>query len=68
LLGYVSINLIRAEFDKDEKTFEQYPFSGKVLAMLSFATSIDAFDKRINILGCLILLGIGIHAIISPLF
>ena len=110
LLGYVGINLIRAGFDKDGKAFEQDPSTGKVLVMLSFATSIDAlavglsivflkipillsvvmiglvalllsavglfagihlgetFGKRMEILGGLILLGIGIRVVITHLF
>jgi putative Mn2+ efflux pump MntP len=110
LLGYVGINLIRAGFGKDGKAFEQDPSTGKVLVMLSFATSIDAFavglsivflkvpillsvvmiglvalllsaiglfagirlgetfGKRMEILGGLILLGIGIRVVITHLF
>ncbi len=110
LLGYVGINLIRAGFDQDGKAFEQDPSTGKVLVMLSFATSIDAFavglsivflkvpillsvvmiglvalllsavglfagirlgetfGKRMEILGGLILLGIGIRVVITHLF
>jgi putative Mn2+ efflux pump MntP len=110
LLGYVGFNLIRAGFDKDGKAFEQDPSTGKVLVMLSFATSIDAFavglsivflkvpiplsvfmiglvtlllsaiglfagirlgetfGKRMEILGGLILIGIGIRVVITHLF
>ncbi len=110
LLSYVCVNLIRAGFDKDGKAFEQDPSTGKVLVMLSFATSIDAFavglsiaflkvpvlfsvvmiglvalllsaiglfagirlgetfGKRMEILGGLILLGIGIRVVITHLF
>ena len=110
LLGYVGFNLIRSGFDKDGKAFEQDPSTGKVLVMLSFATSIDAFavglsisflgvpillsvvmiglvalllsalglfagirlgeafGKRMEILGGLILLGIGIRVIWDHLF
>ncbi len=110
LLGYVGINLIRAGLDKDGKAFEQDPSTGKVLVILSFATSIDAFavglsiaflnvpiflsvlmigitalllsaiglfagirigetfGKRMEILGGLILFGIGIRVVWSHLF
>lgn len=110
LLGYVGINLIRSGFDKDGKAFEQDPSTGKVLVMLSFATSIDAFavglsialldvpiflsvvmiglvafllsavglfagirlgkvfGKRMEIVGGLILLGIGARVIFTHLF
>jgi putative Mn2+ efflux pump MntP len=110
LLAYVGVNLIRAGFDKDGKAFEQDPSTGKVLVMLSFVTSIDAFavglsisllgvpillsvvmiglvafllstvglfagirlgkvfGKRMEIVGGLILLGIGIRVIFTHLF
>jgi putative Mn2+ efflux pump MntP len=110
LLGYVGINLIRSGWDKDRKAFEQDPSTGKVLVILSFATSIDAFavglsiavlqvpillsvlmiglvalllsaiglfagirlgaafGKRMEIVGGLILLGIGIRVLITHLF
>lgn len=110
LLGYVGFNLIRAGFDQDYEAFEQDPSTGKVLVMLSFATSIDAFavglsiafldvpiflsvlaigltalllsviglfagtslgesfGKRMEILGGLILLGIGIQIVLTHLF
>ncbi len=109
LLGYVSINLIRSGFSKDGQAFEQDPSTGKVLVILSFATSIDAlavgltiallkvpvllavvmiglvalllsalglvagvrlggtFGKRMEILGGLILLGIGIRVVVTHL-
>lgn len=110
LLGYVGIKLIRSGFDKNGKAFEQDPSTGKVLVMLSLATSIDAFavglsiallnvpvllsiimigvvtlllsaiglfagirlgetfGKRMEILGGLILLEIGLRVLITHLF
>ena len=110
LLSYVGINLIRSGFNKDGKAFEQDPSTGKILVILSFATSIDAFavglsiafikvpvfltvimigivalllsavglfagvrlgaafGKRMEIVGGLILLGIGIRVVITHLF
>lgn len=110
LLGYVAINLIRAGLEKDGHAFEQDPSTGKVLVILSFATSIDAFavgltvallkvpvllsvvmiglvalllsvlglfagarlgeafGKRMEILGGLILLGIGLRVVLTHLF
>ena len=52
LLAYVGINLIRAGFDKDGKP-SSMTLTGKVLVMLSFATSIDAFavGSSISFLG-----------------
>jgi len=49
LLGYVAINLIRSGFDQDGHAFEQDPSTGKVLVVLSFATSIDAFAVGLTI-------------------
>lgn len=49
LLAYVGINLIRSGFDKDGKAFEQDPSTGKILVMLSFATSIDAFAVGLSL-------------------
>ncbi|MCX6053764.1 MAG: manganese efflux pump MntP family protein [Chloroflexi bacterium] len=49
LLGYVGINLVRAGFNKNGEAFEQDPSTGKVLVMLSFATSIDAFAVGLSI-------------------
>jgi len=110
LLGYVGVNLIRAGLSKDGEAFEQDPSTGKVLVILSFATSIDAFavglsivflnvpillsvvmigvvalllsamglfagirlgqafGKRMEILGGLILLGIGLRVVFTHLF
>jgi len=107
LLAYVSFNLIRSGFDANGKAFNQDPSTGRVLVVLSFATSIDAFavglsiailkvpillsiimigmvalilsgvglfsgtrlgevfGKRMEILGGLILLGIGIRVVIT---
>jgi manganese efflux pump family protein len=109
LLGYVGINLVCSGLNKDRKAFEQDPSTGKVLVILSFATSIDAFaiglsiavlnvpvllsvvmiglvalilsilglfagirlgeafGKRMEIVGGLILLGIGIRVILTHL-
>jgi putative Mn2+ efflux pump MntP len=106
----VGFNLIRSGCDKDCKAFSQDPSTGKVLVMLSFATSIDAFavglsiaflgvpvqfsiamigivavalsalglfmgdklgetfGKRMEIIGGLILLGIGIRVLLAHLF
>ena len=49
LLCYVGINLIRAGLDKDARAFQQDPSTGKVMVMLSFATSIDAFAVGLSI-------------------
>jgi putative Mn2+ efflux pump MntP len=110
LLGYVGVNLIRSGLDHDSQAFEQDPSTGKILVMLSLATSIDAFavglsiamigvpillsvvmiglvalilsvlglfvgirlgeafGKRLEILGGLILLGIGIRVVIMHIF
>ena len=110
LLGYVAVNLIRGGLSEEGKAFEQDPSTGKVLVILSFATSIDAFavglsialihvpillsvlaiglvslvlssfglfagcklgetfGKRMEIVGGLILLGIGIRVVITHLF
>lgn len=110
LLAYVALNLIRSGLDKDGRAFDQDPSTGKVLVILSFATSIDAFavglsisflkipvllsvimigivalllsaiglfagmrlgeafGKRMEILGGLILLGIGIRVVITHIF
>jgi putative Mn2+ efflux pump MntP len=110
LLGYVGVNLIRAGFARDGQAFEQDPSTGRVLVMLSLATSIDAFavglsiafikvsillsilmiglvalllsavglfagthlgetfGKRMEVLGGLILLGIGIRLVLTHTF
>ncbi len=49
LLGFVGVNLIRSGFDKDGQAFKQDPSTGKILVMLSFATSIDAFAVGLSI-------------------
>jgi len=109
LLGIVGFNLIRAGLSKDRQAFEQDPSTGKILVLLSFATSIDAFavglsfaflkvpvmlsiamigfvalllsaiglfagirlgetfGKRMEIIGGLILLAIGIRVVITHL-
>lgn len=110
LLGYVAFNLIRSGLSQEGRAFEQDPSTGKVLVLLSFATSIDAFavglslvflglpvalsvamiglvalllssfgllvgvrlgelfGKRMEILGGLILLAIGVRVVISHVF
>lgn len=110
LLGYVGFNLIKAGFKKDGQAFSQDPSTGRVLVLLSFATSIDAFavglsigllkipvllsvlvigivafllsaigmfagvrlsqafGKRMEIIGGVILIGIGIRVLITHLF
>lgn len=110
LLGYVGVNLIRSGLSKDGKAFSQDPSTGKILVLLSFATSIDAFavglslvfmhipvlpsiisiglvtlllsisgifsgarlgmifGKRMEVLGGMILLGIGIRVVITHLY
>ena len=49
LLGYVGFNLIRSGLNSDGKAFDQDPSTGKVLVILSFATSIDAFAVGLSI-------------------
>lgn len=49
LLAYVGVRLIRSGFDKNAQAFEQDPSTGKVLVILSFATSIDAFAVGLSI-------------------
>jgi putative Mn2+ efflux pump MntP len=110
LLGYVGINLIRAGFKKDGEAFPQDPSTGRILVLLSFATSIDAFavglsivfmkipivlsiimigvvslvlsiiglfagvrlgqafGKRMEIFGGLVLIGIGVRVVVTHLF
>lgn len=110
LLGYVAFNLIRSGLSQEGRAFEQDPSTGKILVLLSFATSIDAFavglslvflglpvvlsvvmiglvalllsaagllagirlgetfGKRMEILGGLILLAIGVRVVLSHVF
>jgi len=49
LLAIVGINLIRSGFEKDGKAFKQDPSTGKILVLLSIATSIDAFAVGLSI-------------------
>jgi len=49
LLAYVSLNLIRSGFDANGKAFKQDPSTGRVLVVLSLATSIDAFAVGLSI-------------------
>lgn len=110
LLAYVGVNLIRSGLDRERRAFQQDPSTGKVLVILSFATSIDAFavgltiallhvtvflsvamigivalllsavglfagarlgelfGKRMEVLGGVILLGIGVRVVVTHLF
>jgi putative Mn2+ efflux pump MntP len=110
LLGYVGTNLIRSGMNHEGKAFEQDPSTGRLLVLLSFATSIDAFavglsivflkvpvlltvvliglvalilsiigllagirlgtvfGKRMEIIGGLILLAIGVRVVITHMF
>jgi putative Mn2+ efflux pump MntP len=110
LLAYVASNLIRSGLSEEGQAFKQDPSTGKILVLLSFATSIDAFavglsiamiqvpvlisviaigivsvvlsafglfagvklgqtfGKRMEILGGLILLAIGVRVVITHLF
>ena len=107
LLFYVGAKLIISGLNKNRQAFEQDPSTGKILVLLSIATSIDAFavgltiallnvsvllsvvmigftalllsalglfagirleetfGKRMEIIGGLILLGIGIRVVVS---
>lgn len=49
LLGYVAFNLIRSGLTNEGKAFNQDPSTGKVLVILSVATSIDAFAVGLSI-------------------
>jgi putative Mn2+ efflux pump MntP len=49
LLAYVGVKLLRAGFGKGSQAFEQDPSTGKILVMLSFATSVDAFAVGLSI-------------------
>lgn len=49
LLAYVGINLVRSGFSKDGKAFDCDPSTGKMLVILSVATSIDAFAVGLSI-------------------
>lgn len=110
LLAYVGGNMIRAGFSPETESYTSDPSKGRMLIMLSVATSIDAmavglsmamlnepwvvpaiiigvvtwslcavgllagnrlgekFGKRMEILGGLILIGIGLRVVISHLF
>ena len=69
LLGYVAINLIRSGFDKNGKAFEQDPSTGKILVILSVATSIDAFAVGLSIafIKVPVLLSIGMIGLVALL-
>lgn len=69
LLGYVAINLIRSGFDKNGKAFEQDPSTGKILVILSVATSIDAFAVGLSIafIKVPVLLSIGMIGMVALL-
>lgn len=49
LLAYVGVNLWRAGLDSESRAFKQDPSTGRVLVMLSLATSIDAFAVGLSI-------------------
>lgn len=49
LLVYVGVNLIRAGLGNKERAFDQDPSTGRILVLLSFATSIDAFAIGLSI-------------------
>ena len=70
LLGYVGINLIRSGLDKNRKAFEQDPSTGKLLVILSFATSIDAFAVGLSIalLRIPVLLSVVMIGLVAVLF
>lgn len=110
LLAYVGVNMIRSGLNPEAKAYISDPSKGRVLIMLSIATSIDAmavglsmamlnqpwlipsiiigvvtwglcavgllagdklgqrFGKRMEILGGLILIGIGLRVLITHLF
>jgi len=67
LLAYVGVNLIRSGFDKDGKAFEQDPSTGRILVMLSFATSIDAFAVGLSIafIGVPVLLSVAMIGLVA---
>ena len=69
LLGYVSFNLIRSGLSKDGKAFDQDPSTGKILVLLSVATSIDAFAVGLSIafLGVPVLLSVIMIGIVALL-
>lgn len=49
LLAWVGINLVKSSFDKDSKAFDCDPSTGKMLVILSVATSIDALAVGLSI-------------------
>lgn len=49
LLAYVGINLIRAGLGWKDQAFDQDPSTGRLLVLLSLATSIDAFAIGLSI-------------------
>lgn len=49
LLIYVGINLVRSGLSKDGQAFDCDPSTGKMLVILSVATSIDAFAVGLSI-------------------
>lgn len=49
LLGYVAFGLLRSGLSKEGKAFDQDPSTGKMLVLLSCATSIDAFAVGLSI-------------------
>ena len=69
LLGYVSYNLIRSGLSQDGRAFDQDPSTGKVLVLLSFATSIDALAVGLSIalLGIPVLLSVVMIGVVALL-
>lgn len=69
LLVYVGLNLIRAGLGKKEQAFDQDPSTGKVLVVLSLATSIDAFAIGLSIafLGVPVLLSVVLIGLVACL-
>lgn len=67
LLAYVAFNLIRSGLDHERQAFDQDPSTGKVLVILSVATSIDAFAVGLSIamLGIPVLLSVGSIGVVA---
>lgn len=67
LLAYVGVNLIRAGTGNKQQAFNQDPSTGRILVLLSFATSIDAFAIGLSIalLRVPVLLSIGLIGIVT---
>lgn len=67
LLAYVGVNLIRSGFDKDGKAFDHDPSTGRILVVLSLATSIDAFAVGLSIafINVPIILSVGMIGVVA---